>query len=87
MITHYHDVEKTHVSDSTQKVNSLKLPVDQLSRGRKVVKYSIDFRREVQEILGGDTSGTICVLIVSVLLQVIYWFSDFKIVIKYDPSQ
>jgi hypothetical protein len=53
--------------------------------GRKAVASSIDFRREVREILGGGTAGTIHVLIVSVLIQVIYWFSDFKIVIAYVP--
>jgi hypothetical protein len=83
IITYYQDVVKTPITHSTQKVSSSTLPKDLLSLSKK---SSIDFRREVREILGGDTSGTIHVLIVSVLIQVIYWFSDFKIVIEYDPS-
>jgi hypothetical protein len=91
MITYYDHVTMTHGTHSPQTDRPLPQPGDQpgdqLSGGRKVVHSSIDFRREVREILGGDTSGTIRVLIASVLIQVIYWFSVFKIVVGYNPYE
>jgi hypothetical protein len=86
MITYYQDVKMTHTTHNLQKDSHLSKSGHQLSEGSQVVRSSIDFRRDVREILGGDTSGTIHVLIVSILIQVIYWFSDFKIVIGYDPN-
>jgi hypothetical protein len=89
VITYYQHVEVAHVTHSRQKTGPLPLPGDQLGEGEgeggMVIESSIDFRKEVQEVLGGNTSGTICILIVSVVIQVTYWFSDFKSVIGYYP--
>jgi hypothetical protein len=78
MITKYQRIVMTHCTHTTR-------TEDQVSGGGKVVEFSIDFRREVREILGGDASGTIHILIVSVLIQTLHWFSEFKVTPGYTP--
>jgi hypothetical protein len=87
MITYYERIVMNHATSRTRKDSALTLPGDKLNGGGKVVHSSVDFRREARKILGGEHSGTIRVLIVCVLIQIILWFSDFKIVVAYDPSK
>jgi hypothetical protein len=88
-INYYQRVMMTQTTprSKTLKRSSLILLGDQCMRGGVAVESAIDFRRVVREILGGDTSGTIHVLIVIIFVQVTYWISEFKIVTAYDPSK
>jgi hypothetical protein len=85
MITYYQRVLVIQGTHSTHKGSSLIMAGDQLLGGGTAVRTTIGFKKEVRRILGGNLSRTTHVLILSIFVQVTYWFSDFKIVIAYDP--
>jgi hypothetical protein len=47
---------------------------------------TFDFKKVVVGYWAGDRAVLTHVLIVSILVQVVFWFADFKFAIAYDPT-
>jgi hypothetical protein len=89
MITYYQRVLVIQGTHSTHKGSSLIMAGDKLHGGGIAVKTTIGFKKEVRRILGGASSWTTHVLILSVFVQVTVWCADFRttIFVAYDPSK
>jgi hypothetical protein len=51
---------------------------DELERGEIAVETVISFRMEVRRLLSGNNTLVTYVLIMSIFVQVVYWFSNQK---------
>jgi hypothetical protein len=83
MIAYYQRVGVTQVTHSTHRGGSLILLGDQLAGGGKAVGTTIGFKEYVRQLLGGATSLSMHVLILSIFVQVTFWFLDFKARLDY----
>jgi hypothetical protein len=66
------------VPGTTHKASSKRSSGDQLFGGEIVVETAISFKREVRELLSGNNTWTTYVLIMSIFVQVVHWFSGQK---------
>ena len=80
-------VSVTQATHSTHRGSFLILIGDELIGGESAVETIIGFKKDVQELLGGNNSWVTHVLIVSIIIQVTHWFSDTKTTAVYDPSR
>jgi hypothetical protein len=87
LITYYQRVAVRQAPHSAYKGSPLILAGDELVGGESAVKTSIDFKNGVRQLLGGDTAMSTRLLLVSVFVQVTFWFSEMKISIAQSRTE
>jgi hypothetical protein len=88
MISYYQRAAVTQATHSTYRGSSLIVSGDKLIGGGIAVGTTIDFKKEVRGLLGGENSWTIRVVMMSTVVQVTHWSADYKLsgVSGYDPT-
>jgi hypothetical protein len=88
MISYYQCAGVTQATHSTYRGSSLIVSGDKLMGGGIAVGTTIDFKKEVRELLGGGNSWAIHVVMISIVVQVTHWAADYKMsqASGYDPT-